>query len=258
MSVVSPVPCSFTHTGTTYDYLPPSLALANATETVNARYHLLNFIDVWTNIAPCDITKTGPLEIFGQRSLLCPANHVLIYQNSPRIGPFCGISWWVPDKRKTAGCPTCRPGQVTKGESVDVASGNKYQREDDYVGAGHHPLTRAAPLQQHPGGELRAGGCRIDVPATALRAWLERRLLSAHRGRHLREPADRLRLSARRSGAYVQLGPMVRHLCTQTRDPTSQTIGLNMALSIFISEKMTGQGFVLLISNHFRKLMRSG
>jgi RHS repeat-associated protein len=139
MSVVHPVPCSFTHTSTT-DRYPPFLALPNAPETVTAVYPTLNFIDVWTNTAPCNVTQSAYADTLGQRTLYCPANYTLVYQDSPRIGPYCAIPWWKMDEGKAAGCGDCKTGQIRKGNPIDVGSGNKYQRETDYVGTRHHPL----------------------------------------------------------------------------------------------------------------------
>jgi hypothetical protein len=140
MSVPYPRRCSVTLNSINYDVTGTSYVFAPEPGNEAGHYHQLNFTLVRDNAASCDVTESRTYFVLGQRQFACPVVHTAVFQNSPRVGPHCAMPWWKPDERKSAGCGDCQSGQVKKGNSIDVGTGNKYQHETDYVGAGHRPL----------------------------------------------------------------------------------------------------------------------
>jgi YD repeat-containing protein len=66
-------------------------------------------------------------------ALLCPDNS-LARTDDPALGPYCARAGFDPHKNM-GDCPTCKVGNP-----INPGSGNKFQRETDYVGTGLFPL----------------------------------------------------------------------------------------------------------------------
>jgi RHS repeat-associated protein len=105
----------------------------------------------WTN---CDTQDTLTGYVFGSTVLSCPSptGYTVIFQNSPRIGPYCQLLTTGARPTKQAGALTCPTGPsnrgganagsgcLPKGDPVDASNGNLHEEEVDYPGTGSNPL----------------------------------------------------------------------------------------------------------------------
>ena len=101
--------------------------------------HRLNYR---AKLGACPATNTPfsnyYLPMLQERTIKCPSGYALIYSaGPPAIGTLLREKpWAVADPGK---CPGCKGG-VTKGNPIEIVSGNKRQRESDYRASGASPL----------------------------------------------------------------------------------------------------------------------
>jgi hypothetical protein len=132
----------------------PPVGYTYGVETIYGLRDTLSITRYSNGTPPCASTDNSSVfENFDvQRTVQCPVGWATTYQATPLIGPKCTPPTSPsPNLFKQLGCPTCGAalnsggadpgsGRLVKGNPVDVANGNKYQEEVDYVGAGNDPL----------------------------------------------------------------------------------------------------------------------
>jgi RHS repeat-associated protein len=105
---------------------------------VRRQHHLTFDITERSDQAPACATTFGyGRAVLQDRTLKCPVNYTRIYEaGPPTVGPYCALPWDWMDPEVNVGL-SCGP---EKGNPCQIGSGNKVQRELDYVGPGPLPL----------------------------------------------------------------------------------------------------------------------
>ncbi|HET9863902.1 MAG TPA: DUF6531 domain-containing protein, partial [Steroidobacteraceae bacterium] len=136
--------CEWTNTGNALDHVPGPWITSGQTSPLLSygipymRQHRMYYT---AKLTPCPASGTPysniGLNMLQTRDIKCPSGYTRIYSAGPPvIGPYCANPWSEADPGK---CPDCKGG-VNKGNPIEIASGNKRQRESDYRASGASPL----------------------------------------------------------------------------------------------------------------------
>lgn len=136
--------CEWSSIGQNIDYVPGPWITQGTSPKMSyglpyMHQHRLNYR---AKLSPCPATNTPFSNIYlpmlQTREIKCPSGYTRIYSAGPPvIGPYCANPWVEADPGK---CPDDCKGGVTKGNPIEIASGNKRQRESDYRASGASPL----------------------------------------------------------------------------------------------------------------------
>ena len=130
-----PYVCSFTPAGTQLDiggsvaFGPDAIRYQNGTDVFHQ--HRVTFDEVIGNSSnPCWDQFQNILYVAQDRQIRCPVGYAQVYEKGPpAIGPYCARPWGNFDEAK---CPSCGgKGKITKGNPVDIATGDKVQIATD-------------------------------------------------------------------------------------------------------------------------------